>query len=130
MTSTLMEIGGGVRQKWDVIGRKGRWGVASVLDVQFLFFLLKKIEFAPWPDITLRQTLITLLTKNLPFDCDVRQWRHPLMISLHCLWAKLNNRMWCDLVLILFWFRSFTCTVSFGERSSNPRESLNQWKLK
>ena len=26
-------------------------GLASVLDVQFLFFLLMKIEFAPWPDI-------------------------------------------------------------------------------
>ena len=35
-----------------------------------------------------------LLTRNLPFDSsDVRRWRHPLMIPLHCLWANSNNRM-------------------------------------
>ena len=43
-TSTLEEVG--VKQKLDVIGRRGV-GVVSVLDVQFLFFLLKKIGFAP-----------------------------------------------------------------------------------
>ena len=35
-----------------------RWRVASVLEVQYLFFSLKKIGFAPWPDIMLSQTLI------------------------------------------------------------------------
>ena len=48
MTSTLRE---------GVIGRRG-WGLASVLDVIFFYFLLKKIGFAPWPDIMLNQTLI------------------------------------------------------------------------
>ena len=43
MTPTLR--GWGVRQKSDVIGRKGV--LASVLDVQSLFFLLKKAELAP-----------------------------------------------------------------------------------
>ena len=33
-----------------------------------------------------------LLTRNLPIDSGVRQWNHPLMMSLHCLWAKSNNR--------------------------------------
>ena len=43
-----------------------------------------------------------LLTRNLPFDLDVRQWSYPLMIPLPCLWAKSNNRtrmsiwMWHD----------------------------------
>ena len=45
----MLSYGGG--------GRMGV-GVASVLDVQSLFFLLKKIEFAPWLDIMLSQTLI------------------------------------------------------------------------
>ena len=26
------------------------------------------------------------------FDSDVRQWSHPFMIPLHCLWDKSNNR--------------------------------------
>ena len=33
------------------------------------------------------------LTRNLPFDSEVRQRSHPEMIPLHCLWAKSNNTM-------------------------------------
>ena len=33
-----------------------------------------------------------VLARNLPFGSDVKEWSHPLMISLHCLWAKSNNR--------------------------------------
>ena len=29
-----------------------------------------------------------LLTRNLSFHSDVWQWSHPLMVPLHCLWAK------------------------------------------
>ena len=32
------------------------------------------------------------LAGNLPFDSDVKQGSYPLMIPLHCLWAKSNNR--------------------------------------
>ena len=46
MTSTL-RMSGGIMKKRDVIGRRGVRGKASFLDVQSLFFLLKKIEFAP-----------------------------------------------------------------------------------
>ena len=58
-----------------------------------------------------------LFTKKFPFDSDFIHRSHPLMISLHWLWAKSNNRIrdqfeydvtW---FLLLFWFRSFTCTV-------------------
>ena len=35
---------------------------------------------------------IKLLARKLPFYSDVRQWSHPLMIPLHCLWTKSNNR--------------------------------------
>ena len=35
----------------------GGWGLGSVLDIQSLFFLLKKIGFAPRPDIMLSQAL-------------------------------------------------------------------------
>ena len=61
-----------------------------------------------------------LLTRNLHLDSDVRQWSHPLTILLHCLWAKSNYRrrgqFECD-VTLLFWFRSFTCTMRLLIRS-------------
>ena len=56
-----------------------------------------------------------LSTRNLLFDSDVRQWSHPLMIPLHSLFAKSNNRkrdqFECDVfgfvfVLILFAHRN------------------------
>ena len=58
-----------------------------------------------------------LLTRNLPFDSDVRQWSYPLMIPLQCLWAKSNN--WtcgeCGIDVTWFYFLfcicSLTCTV-------------------
>ena len=49
--------GGGVRQKWDVIGHRG-WGVSECSGRPIFIFLLKKFEFAPRPDIMLSQTLI------------------------------------------------------------------------
>ena len=50
-------------------------------------FLLKKIGFAPWPDIMLSQ----LLTRYLLVASCVRQWSHALMIPLHCLWEQCRT---------------------------------------
>ena len=60
----------------------GVWGggLASVLDVQSLFFLIK--ENWIWTKMTHANNI---LIRNLPFDPDVRQSSHPLMIPLHCL---------------------------------------------
>ena len=73
MTSTLREVWV-VRQKRDVIGSRG-YGVASVLDVQILSFLLKKFGFAPLPDIMLSQSLIyysqEIFLLNLTSDSEV-----------------------------------------------------------
>ena len=88
-----------VKQKWDVIG-------PSVLDVQSLFFwkncICAMTRHHAEPNIKI------LLTRNLPFDSDVRQWSHPLMIPLHCLWAKSKNRTrgWfeCDMTRFCFCF--------------------------
>ena len=42
------------------------------------------------------------------FDSSVRQWSHPFMIPLHCLWAKSNNRtrgqFECDVKWFCFCF--------------------------
>ena len=67
MTSTLKGRGEGGKN--EMLSEVGGGGLASVLDVQSSFFLLKKIAFAPWPDIMLNNIL---LKRNLPFDSDVR----------------------------------------------------------
>ena len=77
----------------------------------FIFFVRENWILA----MTRHHAYNILLTRNLHFDPDVRQWSHPLMILLHCLWAKSNYRtrgqFECDVTLFLFWFRSFTYTV-------------------
>ena len=52
VTYTLrgMGMGGG---KNEMLSDVGGEGLASILDVQSLFFSLKKIGFAAWPDIML-----------------------------------------------------------------------------
>ena len=83
--------GRGIRQKQDDIGCRG-WGVANVQDAQSLFFLLKKIGFAPWPDIILSQRLIYYWQEIFLLTLVSDRKSHPLIIPLHCLWAKWNNR--------------------------------------
>ena len=70
-------------------GGKGRGGeLESVMDVQSLFFLLKKIGFAPWLDIRLSQTLIYywqeifLLTLTLGSEV-ILQWYHCIVCGLN-----------------------------------------------
>ena len=38
------------------------------------------------------QNIDLLLTRNLPFDSHARRRSLTVIIPLHCLWAKLNNR--------------------------------------
>ena len=57
----------------------------------------------------------TLLTRNLPFDSDVRHGSHPLMIPLHCFYAKSNNKMRgqfkCDVTWLFHMHRAVCCSV-------------------
>ena len=62
--------------------------LASVLDVQSFFFIKENWICA----MTRHHANNVLLTGNLPFYSDVRQSSHPLMIPLHYLRAKSNNR--------------------------------------
>ena len=83
----------------------------------------------------------TLLTRNLSFDSDVRQW----MITMHCLWAKSNNRacgqfdrdltcFFCCCFCFMFFFciRLFTCTVHmlFHSLFTFSIVQIKQWVLK
>ena len=75
------------------------------------FFLLQNIGFARWPDIILSQTLIyywqEIFVLALTSDSEV------ILKWYHCIVFRLNRKMneWRDLVLFLFWFRLFMCTV-------------------
>ena len=92
----------GVRQKWDVIGRTG-WGVSKCSGRPIFIFFIK--ENSIWA-MTKDHANNILLTRNLSFDSGVRQWSYPLMIPLHCLWAKQNAWsiwMW-HVTLFLFCF--------------------------
>ena len=103
MTSTLRGGGGWrAKAKMRCYQTEGGGGLASVLDVQSLSFLLKKSGFGPWPDIS--------LTRNLPFDSDASQWSHPLMVPLHCLWVRTRGQFECDVTLF---FCCCFCLTSF-----------------
>ena len=63
-----------------------------------------------------------LLTRNLPLDSDIRQQSYPLMIPLHCLLVKLNNRMHSqfeyDVTYFCFCFDFVHSHAQFGEGDS------------
>ena len=83
----------------------------------FFLFLIKENWICTMNRHHAEPNINISLTKKFPFDSDFRHWSHPLMIPLHWLWAKSNNRIRdqfeCDMTwfLLLLWFRSFTCTV-------------------
>ena len=63
------------------------------------------------------QKINVLLTRNLCFEYDVRQWSHPLMIS-YCTACGINRTIEREvnlnatcLLLLLIWFRLIICTV-------------------
>ena len=91
----------------------GGWGVSECSRRPIFIFFIKENWICA---ITRHHSDNILLARNLPFDADVRQWNHPLMILLHCLWAKSNNRtrrqFEYDVTFFFFflWFCSFACT--------------------
>ena len=103
--------GGGIRQKYDVTGRR-EVGVSECSGRPVFIFFIKEnwIWAMTWryaePNINI------LLTRNLPFNSDLRQWSHPLMIPLYCLWDESNNRAHgqfeCDVTRFCFYF-DFIC---------------------
>ena len=78
--------------------------LASALDVQSSSFLIKENRICAVAKHHAEPNMNVLLTSNLPFDSDVRQWRHPLMIPLYCLWVKSNNRTRAQFECVVNWF--------------------------
>ena len=102
------------RQLWERVGglskmrcyrtQEGRrWGVSNCSGRPiFIFFITEH-----WTCAMTRHHVEPnniLLTRELPFDSDVRQWSHRLMILIHCLWAKSNNRARGQFKCYLAWF--------------------------
>ena len=82
---------GGKRQKWDVLGRRDVGGTKCSGRPIFIFFITENWVYAMTRHHADQNVNISL-TRKLPIDSGVRQWIHPLMIPLHWLWAKSNNR--------------------------------------
>ena len=70
MTSTLRGVGG--EGKKEMFLDLGGGGLASVLDVQSLFFIKENWVFAVDRQHT-KPNIKILVTRNLPFDPDARQ---------------------------------------------------------
>ena len=93
----------------------GGWGQTECSRRPIFIFFIKENWICA---ITRHHSDNILLARNLPFDADVRQWNHPLMILLHCLWAKSNNRT-CrqfeyDVTLFFLFFFDFVHSHARG----------------
>ena len=76
MTSILRVEGGRVegKAKNEMLSDLGGWrGLASVLDVQSLFFYIKENWICAMTRYHAKPNINILLSRNLPFDSDVRQ---------------------------------------------------------
>ena len=98
ITSTLRgERGEGVWQKWEVIGWRG-WGVSKCSRHLIFIFFIKENWICAITRHHAEPNNISL-TRNLAVS-------HPVMIPLHCVWAKSNNRtrgqFECDVVWFCF----------------------------
>ena len=73
-----------------------------------------------------------LLTRNLPFDSDVRQWSYLLMIQLHCLNNRTRDQFECDVTwfLFLFLFCSIVCLRFQFEQYKQEMPSRQQKSAK
>ena len=106
------------------------WGLASILDVQSLFFFIKENWICTMTRHHAESRITTLLTRKLLFDTDTRQWSHPLMIPLHVCGINRTiepvvnlNVTW--LALFLFLFHSFICTVRLLFHSLFRQDQVN-----
>ena len=116
--TSILSGGAGTTQKWDVIGRRGV-RVRECSGRPIFIFFTKENWICTMTRLHAETNINILLTRNLPFDSDVRQWSHPLMIQLHFLWAKLNNRMRgqfeCDLIWICFCYGFVRSYARYGK---------------
>ena len=83
----------------------GGWGFSECSGRPIFVFFIKENGICAMTRYHAEPNISMLLTRNLPFGSGVRQWSHPLMILLHCLWAKSNNRTRDQFECDVTWFR-------------------------
>ena len=112
----------------------GAGGWESVLDVQFLFFLLKKIGFAPWLSIMLSQTLIyywqEIFTFTLTSDSEaILYWYHCIVCGLIEPIKRVVsfNVTWLSFVFVLINFILDSCTHKSITLQGGGGSSLLLW---
>ena len=102
MTSSLrgglVKNGGRGRKKWDVIGYRG-WRVSECSGRPIFIFFIKENWICAMnrhdePKINI------LLTRNLPFDSDVRQWSHNTFVKILSVFLLFSRRP----IFIFFFF--------------------------
>ena len=101
--ASTLRGGGEIRQKWDV-GRRKDWGISECSELPIFIFCIKENWICVMTSHHSEPNINLLMTRNLPFDSDVRQWNHLLIILLHCLWAKSNNRTRGQFEYNMTWF--------------------------
>ena len=120
---------GELRQKWDV-NRRSRVGVSECSGRPTFIFFIKENWICAMTRHHAKPNINTLLTRNFPFEFDTGQWSHPLMIPLHCLWAKSNNRtrgqFECDVTWFCFCFDFVRSHVRCGCSSCANKTGLLQ----
>ena len=84
----------------------GGWGASECSGRPIFFNFIKENWICAMTRHHAEPNINILLKGNLPFDSDVREWSHPLMIPLHCLWAKSNNRTRGQFECDVTWFCS------------------------
>ena len=99
--------------KNEMLSHVGVSGVSECSGRSIFIFFIKENWISAMTRHHTERKINILLTRNLPFDCDVRQWSHRLMISLHYLWGKSKIRMCsqfeCDVTWYCFCF-DFVCS--------------------
>ena len=103
-------VSGDLTYKWDAIGRRG-WGLASVSDVRYFFFIKESWIYAMTrhhaePNININ------FGKNSDSDFRLKPSFNNTVIPLRCLWAKLNNRARGKIECNMAWFSVFVL-ISF-----------------
>ena len=78
----------------------GGWRVSECSRRPIFIFFIKENWICAMTRHYAEPNINILLTRNLPFDSYLRKWSH----SLHCLWAKSNNRMRGQFEYDVTWF--------------------------
>ena len=101
----------GVRQKWILSDVEG-WGVSECSGRPiFIFYFIKENWICAMTRHHAAPNINILLTRSLPFESDVRQWSHLLMIPLNFLWAKWNNTTRGQFDFVRLYARCGCCSI-------------------